>query len=548
MPFGDTFGTGSIPFLNQPIDVILLNLLIWTGWIPILIVFVWGFIMVYQSLQQGKYVSSLRFVMLAIDVPSATEQSPKALEHLFSNLIGAKSSLTWKEKWIIGKVHPVFAFEIVSTEGYVQFYVRTQTRFRDTIEAGIYAHYPDAEISEVEDYAANFPRKFPDEEYEMWGSEMALKKNEIFPIRTYVDFEDKMTQELKDPLAQTLESMSRMKPGEHFWIQFLVQPDGNDWKDAGVKHVDELFGKVKSAGPGAIASGVAGAISIPSMVLQEATGVDLSSMLLGGGGQESEEDIWRAFKISPTEKQEAEAVLMKIGKNGLATKTRILYWGRKQVYDKQARTAMVKGILLQYANLSLNSFGMYGPQTPKDDYFWQRWVYTAKQERLVSAFVNRSWGTGATPQHLNSEELASLWHFPAIGIKAPLLRKVESRRAEPPPGLPFTFGEESLPGAPSDIPEVPSSLPGAGVQFSGPALAMPPAELPTLTDVEPNVFVQPPTEPTLATPERPGTQPPLPKERASATEQDEAAVPHMTAPTRTESIQEDEDVPPNLPV
>ena len=212
MPFfDDPFGLNSSPFLNQPIDVVLFKILVWFAWISIAIVLVWGFIKVYQAYKQGQYVSRLRYVLLAIDVPSATEQSPKALEHLFSNLIGSKSSITWKEKWIMGKMHPKFAFEIVSTEGYIQFYVRTQTRFRDTIEAGIYAHYPDAEIVEVEDYVHALPDKFPNDDYEMWGSELVLSKPEIFPIRTYVDFEDRMTQEIKDPLAQTLETMSKMK-------------------------------------------------------------------------------------------------------------------------------------------------------------------------------------------------------------------------------------------------------------------------------------------------------------------------------------------------
>ncbi len=174
-------------FFSRPIDAILFDLFIWFGWIPIAATLMWGFVQMWVNYRVGQYVSGYKFIVLAIDVPPMTEQSPKALENLFANIYGAKSSLTWKETWIIGKVHPVFSFEIISSEGYIQFLIRTQTRFRDVIEAGIYANYPDAEIAEVEDYAKDFPGDFPNDEYEMWGGEFVLDREQIYPIRTYVD-------------------------------------------------------------------------------------------------------------------------------------------------------------------------------------------------------------------------------------------------------------------------------------------------------------------------------------------------------------------------
>ena len=41
---------------------------------------------------------------------------------------------------------------------------------------------------------------------------------------------------------------------------------------------------------------------------------------------------------------------------------------------------------------------------------------------------------------LNIEELASLWHFPVITVKAPQVKKTEAKRGEPPVLLPV--GEE----------------------------------------------------------------------------------------------------------
>lgn len=432
-------------YFNQPIDAILFDILIWFGWIPIFITLVWGFVMVWKDYRQGLYDKKLKFVLLAIDVPSATEQSPKALENLFSNLYGTKSSLTWKEIWIDGKLHPVYSFEIVSTEGYIQFLVRTQTRFRDIIEAGIYAHYPDAQVTEVEDYAIGFPNIYPDPEYEMWGSEFYLDKPQIFPIRTYVDFEDRMSQEIKDPLGNTLEQIGRMRPGEHLWIQMLVQPSSNDWQKAAIKYVSKIYGKEEKAKQSFITKAAQTALTIPSGVINAATEVDISALLFGES-LDQEVDPWKAFKISLHEKEEAEAILKKASKVGLGAKVRILYVAKKNAFVKVERTGIVKGILNQYANLNLNKFALYIPQVPKDDYFWMRWQYTGKQHRLMEAYQKRSWSTGATPYFLSSEELATLWHFPAITIKAPLVKKLESKRGEPPVGLPITYADQSLPG------------------------------------------------------------------------------------------------------
>lgn len=434
----------TVGFWNQPIDIILYDILVWFGWIPIAIVMIWGSIQVWLVTRQEKWVKSLKWALMAVDVPAVTEQTPKSLENMFASLWGAYSNLTWKEKWIIGKVQPLFTFEIASHEGYVQFYIRTLTRYRDVAEAGIYAAYPEAEITEVEDYTTWAPSAFPDDVWDCWGTELVLKKDEYFPLRTYLDFEDKISGELKDPLGGVLEQLAKMKPGEHFWIQIIIRPDGNDWKIAGEKFINKTFGVEPKHKPGLISSALETALAIPSAITTEAFGVSLT----GDPGEAKQEDIWKAFKITMAEKEQVEGVLKKIGKIGYKFKLRLVYIGRKGVYDKQARTAFVKGMFGQYSHLNLNSLGLHGDATPKDDYFWQSWTYPTRQGKLIRAYRNRSWGIGAEPKILNTEELASLWHFPSILVKAPLVKKAEAKRGEPPVGLPIGSDDEDMYRAP----------------------------------------------------------------------------------------------------
>jgi hypothetical protein len=107
----------------------------------------------------------------------------------------------------------------------------------------------------------------------------------------------------------------------------------------------------------------------------------------------------------------------------------------KAVFNK-GRAALVKGALSQFGSMTLNSFKGYGPVTPKSDYFWQRWLEPAKKMDLARNYLERSIGRGAPGMILNIEELATLYHFPMMMIQAPLLKKTEAKRAEPPFKLP----------------------------------------------------------------------------------------------------------------
>ncbi|MFH1089705.1 MAG: hypothetical protein V1716_04760 [Candidatus Uhrbacteria bacterium] len=429
-------------FLNQPIDVALLEIILLFGWIPIAAILLDGFMEIWKDYKQGLYQGKLRYSLLAIDVPKMTEQSPKALENFFASLQGGFSNLLWKEKWFDGKVLPRFSLEIASIDGYIQYYIRCENRFRDMVEAGIYAQYPDAQIAEVEDYLQIIPARYPDPEWDMWGTEFVMKKDQYMPFRTWPDFEHSMSQELKDPLAVLLEQMSRMRIGECFFFQLMFTVvEQKTWKEEGGKFIQKIYG-IKDAKKSS--SGILTDLaSFPGGMLEEVTGVGLNTMLglAAPAEKPKDEDQWKAFKITLREKAQVEGVTNKISKIGFPTKIRIAYFAKKGVYSKGTRVPIVKGFLLPFNHPDMNEFGMYNPQIPKFDYFWQRWGYNHRQTRVAQALKNRSFSMGAIPKVMCTEEMATLWHFPTITIKAPLIKKTESRRAEPPVSLPIA-GED----------------------------------------------------------------------------------------------------------
>src|SRR3989338_6784275 len=96
-----------------PFPLIVVRLFLDGGWIPILIVLVQGFWRLWVQSRQMKYAATVTYTLLAIDVPRNNEQTPKAVEQIFSHLSAAYSGFDRYEKYWLGKFQPTFSFELV---------------------------------------------------------------------------------------------------------------------------------------------------------------------------------------------------------------------------------------------------------------------------------------------------------------------------------------------------------------------------------------------------------------------------------------------------
>ncbi len=199
---------------------------------------------------RDKYIAKTKFILLAIDVPKEIEPNLKAIEHIYSQFAGIYSNPNFIEKWFKGQVQLYISVELVSIGGYIQFIVRTPEKYRDLVESSFYAQYPEAEITEVEDYTKDAPDKFPNDKYEILGSGIVFAKPSPYPIKTYVAFEHSLSQQLADPMAGLLEIMSKIRQGEQLWIQLVLRPkEKSDWIDEAKRIVNKIIGeKVKTKG------------------------------------------------------------------------------------------------------------------------------------------------------------------------------------------------------------------------------------------------------------------------------------------------------------
>ncbi len=424
-----------------PLPLMMTQALLLIGWIPILGVIIWGLTHIWQDYKQGLYAKTLKWQILSVNVPQDAINTPKGMENFFVNLSGVKSGITWREKWLVGKEQASFSFEIVSNEGKIQFIIRTIDKYRDLVEAALYAQYPEAQITEIQDYAMAIPREYPNNEYDVFGGELALSNKAFFPIRTFEDFEHQGEKDFrfKDPLLPIIEMMGKMREKEHYWIQFIIRPpDDQSWTKEGIAYLNKMMGKEEKHAPGFMDAITESALWLPKGVAAQLIGFGAPA----DGHKEEKKDDFRMFRMTPQEKVMLDSVADKISKVGWKTKIRFLYAGPKTDFRKGLMASSMKGMWAVFTNQNLNSLSLHGPAIPKDDYFWQKWKMPEKQRNLVERYQGRKGGAGGSWQMLNTTELATLFHFPAADARTPVLSTTGARRAEAPNTLEFAIHNE----------------------------------------------------------------------------------------------------------
>jgi len=426
-------------FLALSFDQQLARILILYGWIPLAVTFLYGTTEAWLYYIQMKWgAKNAKYIFLAIDIPRNNEQSTRAIENMFNHLSGAHSSSPDKlvNKWWIGRYQLGFSFEIVSIDGYTQFIIRSPKGNRNFVESVVYAQYPDAEITEINDYTEGAPTKFPNEEYDVWGSEFIPAKNHMLPFKTYKEFEHNIGSDtviFQDPMAALMDLCSSMGKGEQLWTQILITPIGFDWMEEGDKIISKILKeKIKKNG---IFNKFA-EILIDS--LHGISGVITGAAPAEARVSDDKDDSLKMMNLKPKEKKQVEAIQEKISRVAFKCKIRMAYIGKKEVFNKGKGAGGYVGYMKQFAYLDINNLKVDSKYTKTSAYYiFPKTRLNSKKRKLVNNYIARDSTAGKIPFILNVEELATLWHFPtAISVQAPLVQKVAGKKVSPPMELP----------------------------------------------------------------------------------------------------------------
>lgn len=229
------------------IDTVLI--LIYFLGVVLLLAWTWNFwVLFVRQRWTNKY--NEESIVLELRLPRDIFKSPLATETALSVFLQGGSLKTWRDKYWSGNLPQWSSVEIASLEGIIHFYIRTNAKFRELVEANFYAQYPGIEIVEVEDYTKLFKYdrfKGAKKEAETWGATYMLKEKwkpkdlktgeeskkdlpaDFLPIKTYVDYgldKDQKEEHKIDPITPLLEFMGSVGKGEYVWFQIVIQDVG----------------------------------------------------------------------------------------------------------------------------------------------------------------------------------------------------------------------------------------------------------------------------------------------------------------------------------
>ena len=399
---------------------------------------------------QARFISGITWVLLEIVPPRDVIRSPKAMELFLTNALYHWSEKSGLETYWQGAVWFWFSLEIASIEGQVHFYINTPSRLKELIEVQLYSQYPQAQVKEVRDYTLAVDKITPEGNWSLWGCEFTYSRPDAFPLRTYIDFglDDDPKEELKiDPISPVVELFSTMGKGEQMWSQIVVTPakkkfrTGEKWfkyhdwvkeSELTIRSALAEFTGSRSKAPGdPSAGGYAKEIRAPSF-LDEAS-------------------------------KKASSKMQKVG---FETGIRVCYVAKKEVFDMGHRRNL-RLIWRQYAapNLnelrrinstqadafSVNKFASFFPLSNKKvirlanrmlhEYREREFFHPPMRHRIklpwpLSPLIFPNFFHHHT-MIMNTEELATLWHFPGQTLRVPALERIESKEASPPTNLPM---------------------------------------------------------------------------------------------------------------
>ena len=419
------FGTEILPLVYKTLFV--LSPII----IPLILIYI--AVILYVRYVQLKYIASQEPVLLEIKIPKDIQKSPLAME-IVLGAMQQGGAATYTEAYLVGKVPAWFSLELVSIEGQVHFYIwACEKKFKAILEHQIYAQYPSVEVHLVDkddDYAKQIP--YNPKEYGVWGLQYKLMKDDVYPIKTYVDYnmdKDQKDEYRIDPMTAVLEFLGSVGKGQQVWLQILIKKHGkegikefrlrekSDWKDAAKAEVDKIR--------------------------EEAT-------------PEPKGD-YPGFP-NPTKGQvEAIAAIERsVGKMAFDTMIRGMYIAKEGTFNPINITGLL-GSMRQYSSNNLNGLKLsVWTDTDIDVPLYKdlavlfpflekpRLAFKARlTRRMFNAYKLRSHfyppykNYRQNPFILTTEEVATMYHFPSNVSATPTLTKIASKKSGPPANLPI---------------------------------------------------------------------------------------------------------------
>ncbi|AKM81855.1 TPA: type IV secretory system conjugative DNA transfer family protein [Candidatus Berkelbacteria bacterium] len=289
------------------------------------------------------------------------------------------------------------SFEIVAQNGIIAFYVACPKMFEEMVQKQIQAYYPTAHVEKVK-----APNIFllTNGQGEFASATLKLEKRFVLPLKTY-------TKQESDPLAGITNAMSKLDPSSTAALQMIIKPTGDEWRRA-----SGMTSKKIQEGKTSVAT--------------EKWYFKLANFLVEGfsgavhGAAKPQEQPGKENKpyqqMTPMQDSLLRAISEKASKIGFEMSLRVITVSQNQPIA-QANLQAITASFMQFGTPELNNFKVSsGNNEVVKDYILRRF---AEKSSIV-----------------NTEELATLYHFPNHFIDTPNIQWLMSKEMPPPANLP----------------------------------------------------------------------------------------------------------------
>ncbi|MBU4360477.1 type IV secretion system DNA-binding domain-containing protein [Candidatus Parcubacteria bacterium] len=322
-------------------------------------------------------------------------------ENLWASLGGLKAQKGFKA-WLYGRFDEL-SLEIVAQNKMIYFYVVVPQYLQQFIEQQIQAQYPHSQIEQVEDYNIFVPHGKTSVAY------LKLVKSDVFPFKTFRKME-------ADPLSALTNSLSKLGEGEGAVIQLIIRPANKNWSNKARKVVEQVMsGKKMSEAVGG-SGDKAWYDKVAKGAIKSVGGV--ASALKTEDNEKP--DLPNQQQLSAMDQEVLKSIEEKASKAVVEVNLRVVVSSSNEILVK--------------TNLDniLNSFSQYNIYEYGNSF---KAVKMADNSKMMNAFIHRICLKG-TSCVLNTEELASLFHFPLPSCSTPNIHWLGARKAPAPVNTP----------------------------------------------------------------------------------------------------------------
>jgi len=317
------------------------------------------------------------------------------MEQLFVSLSSIQNRKSFWQRLFFGAPQITLEMSVPSNSDQISFFVAMPRKYQELVEKQIHSFFPSAHIEKIGDYSI-FTRQG-----KTVGSWLKLKKNPAYPIRTYKLLET-------DALHSITNAFSKLENKEEgASIQIVLKSSGSSRSRRLGKKISLRMQQGKTLDK-------AGSNNILGEIVKDFKENSLSE-------EEKAKKNERPINLTPEENDIIKQIESKANKFHFEVNIRLLACAQTQERAEMILSEL-ENVFVQFEDLNLNKFVAIRDTS-------------IGAHKLAYDFIFRFFDQSKSIR-LDTEELASIFHFPISTTQTPKIDWLKSKSAPPPSRIP----------------------------------------------------------------------------------------------------------------